>query len=167
MAHSGELLGLLVCARRRATPPFTEEEERVLSELARQVGLALHNSRLDSALQASLDDLRVANDELQRLAARIVAAADQSRRQIERNLHDGAQQHLVALAVKLGLARQLVEADPADGRDVARGAARRRAGRRSPSCASSRTASTRRCSWTAAWAKRCGPPPTAPCYRPR
>ena len=37
----------------------------------------------------------------------------QSRRQIERNLHDGAQQHLVALAVKLGLARQLLDADPA------------------------------------------------------
>src|SRR6185437_1735175 len=44
--------------------------------------------------------------------ARIVATADQSRRQIERNLHDGAQQHLVALAVKLGLARQLVDSDP-------------------------------------------------------
>ena len=83
---------------------------------------------LDTALQASLDDLRVANDELRASRARIVAAADQSRRQIERNLHDGAQQHLVALAVKLGLARQLVEADPGDGRDAARGAARRRAG---------------------------------------
>ncbi len=77
--------------------------------------------------------------------ARIVAAADQSRRQIERNLHDGAQQHLVALAVKLGLARQLLDADPAtvgpmleelrgDAQDDAHA-----------SCASSRTASTRRC----------------------
>ena len=73
----------------------------------------MHNSRLDTALQASLDDLRVANDQLSASRARIVAAADQSRRKIERDLHDGAQQHLVALAVKLGLARQLVEADPA------------------------------------------------------
>jgi signal transduction histidine kinase len=112
MAHSGELLGLLVCARNEGDAAFTEEEERVLTELARQVGLALHNSRLDSALQASLDDLRVANDDLTASRARIVAAADQSRRQIERNLHDGAQQHLVALAVKLGLARQLLDADP-------------------------------------------------------
>ena len=63
--------------------------------------------RLDTALQASLDDLRVANEELHASRARIVAAADRRRRQIERNLHDGAQQHLVALAVKLGLARQL------------------------------------------------------------
>ncbi len=69
MAHSGELLGLLVCARAEGDAAFTEEEERVLTELARQVGLALHNSRLDTALQASLDDLRVANDELQRVAS--------------------------------------------------------------------------------------------------
>jgi signal transduction histidine kinase len=113
MAHSGELLGLLVCARSEGDAAFTEEEERVLTELARQVGLALHNSRLDTALQVSLDDLRVANEELIASRARIVAAADHSRRQIERDLHDGAQQHLVALAVKLGLARQLLDADPA------------------------------------------------------
>ncbi len=112
MTHSGELLGLVVCARRPDDQPFSEEEERVLTELARQVALALHNSALDSALQASLDELQVANDELRASRARIVAASDQSRRQIERNLHDGAQQHLVALAVKLGLARQLIDGDP-------------------------------------------------------
>src|SRR6476660_1882791 len=109
--HSGELLGIVLCARTAEQPAFSEEEERVLTELARQVALALHNSALDTALQASLDDLRVANDELRASRARIVATADQSRRQIERNLHDGAQQHLVALAVKLGLARQLVDGD--------------------------------------------------------
>jgi signal transduction histidine kinase len=113
LVHSGELLGVVLCARDPEQTPFTEEEERVLTDLARQVALALHNSALDTALQASLVDLRIANDELRASRARIVVAADQSRRQIERNLHDGAQQHLVALAVKLGLARQLVEADPA------------------------------------------------------
>ncbi len=113
MAHSGELLGLLVCERLPDAAPFTEEEERVLSELARQIALALHNTRLDTALQASLDDLRIANEQLRASRARIVAAADQSRRRIERDLHDGAQQRLVALAVKLGLARQLLDKDPA------------------------------------------------------
>jgi signal transduction histidine kinase len=113
LTHSGELLGFIVCARTAEQQPFTDEEERVLTELARQVALALHNSALDTALQASLDDLRLANEELRASRSRIVAAADQSRRQIERNLHDGAQQHLVALAVKLGLARQLVDSDPA------------------------------------------------------
>jgi signal transduction histidine kinase len=110
VAHSGELLGLLVVVR-RPEETFGEEDERVLAELARQVGLALHNVRLDSALQASLDELRQKAEELQASRARIVAAADAERRRIERDLHDGAQQRLVALAVKLGLARRLVDAD--------------------------------------------------------
>jgi signal transduction histidine kinase len=111
LVHSGELLGLIVCARAVDQQQFSEEEERVITELARQVALALHNSALDTALQASLDEVRVANEELLASRARIVATADQARRQIERDLHDGAQQHLVALAVKLGLARQLVDGD--------------------------------------------------------
>jgi signal transduction histidine kinase len=110
VAHSGSLLGLVVVAR-RPDESFSEEEERVLAELVRQVGLALHNVRLDSALQASLDELRHKAEELQASRARIVAAADAERRRIERNLHDGAQQRLVALAVKLGLARRFVGTD--------------------------------------------------------
>ena len=87
----------------------------------------------------------IANEELRASRARIVATADQSRRQIERNLHDGAQQHLVALAVKLGLARQLVDADPRRARRRCSKSCAATRRRRSPSCASSRTASTRRC----------------------
>ncbi len=112
VAHSGDLLGLLVVERTADGAPFTEDDERVLTELARQVGLALHNVQLDSALQASLDELRLQAEELRASRARIVATADQARRQIERDLHDGAQQHLVALAVKLGLAKQLLESPP-------------------------------------------------------
>jgi signal transduction histidine kinase len=92
-----------------ADSAFTEADDRPLVELARQLGLALHNVRLDSALQASLAELAERNVELQASRLRIVAAADASRRAIERNLHDGAQQHLVALAVKLGLAQQIAE----------------------------------------------------------
>ena len=113
VVHSGILLGLIVAERAPDAIPFTDESERVLTELARQVGLALHNVRLDSALQASLEALQERNQELQASRLRIVTAADESRRGIERNLHDGAQQHLVALAVKVGLARQLMDADPA------------------------------------------------------
>jgi GAF domain-containing protein len=104
-AHSGELLGLLVVERARDDDHFAEEDERVLAELARQVGLALHNVELDSALQESLEHLEVANEELRASRARIVATGDAERRKIERNLHDGAQQHLVALAVNLRLAQ--------------------------------------------------------------
>lgn len=112
VTHSGQLLGLIVVERRADGDAFAEEDERVLTELARQVGLALHNVALDSALQASLDEVRRQAEELRASRARIVATADAERRRIERDLHDGAQQHLVALAVNLRLARDLVEEDP-------------------------------------------------------
>jgi signal transduction histidine kinase len=114
VAHSGLLLGFIVVTRKPDSEPFTETEDTVLTEIARQIGLALHNVQLDTALQASLDELRIRNQELQDSRARIVAAGDSERRKLERNLHDGAQQHLVALAVKLRLARDAVEDDPAD-----------------------------------------------------
>jgi signal transduction histidine kinase len=107
IAHLGDLLGLIVVARPADRGPYGEEDDRLLADLARQVGLALHNVRLDSALQESLEQLRRRNAELAASRARVVAAADESRRRIERDLHDGAQQHLVALAVKIGLAQQV------------------------------------------------------------
>ena len=91
---------------------FTEEDDRVLTELARQVGLALHNVQLDSALQESLENLKRANEDLRASRARIVATGDAERRKIERNLHDGAQQHLVALAVNLRLTKDILADDP-------------------------------------------------------
>jgi signal transduction histidine kinase len=112
VTHAGQLLGLLVVRRVADAAPFADADDRVLVDLARQVGLALHNVNLDTALQASLAELKERNAELQASRARIVSAADASRRTIERDLHDGAQQHLVALAVRLGLATQIVEADP-------------------------------------------------------
>jgi signal transduction histidine kinase len=117
ITHSGELLGLIV-VERPPDAPFSDEEEQVLATLARQVGLALNNVRLGSALEASLDELQLQADELRASRARVVAAADAERRRIERDLHDGAQQHLVALAVNLRLARELAESDPAGARAV-------------------------------------------------
>nr|MBA3311448.1 hypothetical protein [Nocardioidaceae bacterium] len=112
IVHLGELLGFIVAERGADGADFDDEQDRVLTDIARQLGLALHNVRLDAALQASLDELQVRNAELVASRARIVAAADESRRRIERNLHDGAQQYMVAMAVKLGLTRQLLDADP-------------------------------------------------------
>jgi signal transduction histidine kinase len=114
LAHAGMLLGFIVVTRKPDGEPFTETEDTVLTEIARQIALALHNVQLDTALQASLDELRVRNQELQVSRARIVTAGDNERRKLERNLHDGAQQHLVALAVKLRLARDAVEDDDTD-----------------------------------------------------
>jgi signal transduction histidine kinase len=112
ISHLGKLLGLLVVRRPAGARAFSEDEEASLAELARHTGLALHNVRLDGALQASLEELRRRNAELQASRTRIVAASDQARRRIERDLHDGAQQHLVAMAVRIGLARSLIEDDP-------------------------------------------------------
>lgn len=114
VTSSGELLGLIVARRRVDGDQFSEEEERVLTELARQVALALHNVQLDSALQASLDEVRRQADELRVSRARIVATSDEARRRIERDLHDGAQQHLVAMSVNLRMARDLTEDDPVE-----------------------------------------------------
>ena len=80
--------------------------------------LAAHNKQLDAALQQSLDDLRRQAAELQASRARIVAAADSERRRIERNLHDGAQQHLTALAIKLRLVSDLAEQDHAQAKTL-------------------------------------------------
>ncbi len=118
ISYGGDLLGLVVVERPTTEPPFTEKEDLVLTELSRQVGLALHNVRLDSALQSTLDEVRRQAAELRASRSRIVAAADAERRRVERDLHDGAQQHLVALAVNVRLVRDLVREDP----DAAAGA---------------------------------------------
>jgi signal transduction histidine kinase len=111
--NSGDLLGLIVVRRPEGAPLFTEADDQALGDLGRQVGLALHNVRLDSALQESLDEVQRQAEELRASRTRIVAAGDAERRRIERDLHDGAQQHLVALAVSLRLAREAAERDPA------------------------------------------------------
>ena len=110
--NAGELLGLLVVERAPSAEPFSEDDDRILGDLAREVGLALHNMHLDAALQDTLAELRVQAAELRESRARIVVSGDAERRRVERNLHDGAQQSLVALAIGLRLARDLLESDP-------------------------------------------------------
>lgn len=82
-------------------------------DLVRAVGgaaaLTLENERLAAELRARIEELRASR-------ARIVDAADAERRRLERDLHDGAQQRLVALALDLRLASASVESDPAGAR---------------------------------------------------
>ena len=118
ISHGGELLGLIVVERPAEADAFSEEDDRVLTELARQAGLAFHNVQLDAALQTTLDELRKQADELRESRARIVATGDAERRRVERDLHDGAQQHLVALAVNLRLAQDIMADDPAAGAEM-------------------------------------------------
>ena len=95
----GELLGALSVAM-PASDPMNPAKERLVRDLAAQAGLVLRNVRLIEELRASRQ--------------RLVAAQDEERRKLERDLHDGAQQQLVALAVQLKLARTMVERDPAE-----------------------------------------------------
>jgi signal transduction histidine kinase len=77
---------------------------KLVVDLSRQAGLVLRNVRLIAELRSSRH--------------RIVAAGAPRRRRLERDLHDGAQQQLVALAIKLGLAERLVDADPEKAREL-------------------------------------------------
>ena len=93
--------------------PFTGSDERALADVARRLAIVLRNRALDEALQTTLADLRRTNADLQASRTRLVRTADAERRRIERDLHDGAQQHLVALAVGLRLFRDTVpKSDP-------------------------------------------------------
>jgi signal transduction histidine kinase len=85
------------------------QDPELVEAVAAAAGLALENERLEAALRARLEDLRASR-------ARIVEAQATERRRLERNLHDGAQQRLVALALELGMAEARLDANPA--RDV-------------------------------------------------
>jgi len=106
--HQGELLGALTVTKRRGES-LTPIEIKLMDDLAHQAGLVLKNVGLSADLQARLDDLRASRQ-------RLVAAQDNERRRLERNLHDGAQQHLVAIKVKLGLVEMLLTRDPLKAR---------------------------------------------------
>ncbi|HEX9095398.1 MAG TPA: histidine kinase [Candidatus Dormibacteraeota bacterium] len=109
--HQGEALGELTL-KKRPGEPLTPVEEKLLNDLAAQAGQLLRNARLTAELQARLDEISVQAVELRASRQRIVAVQDAERRRLERNIHDGAQQHLVALAVKLRLAATIVKRDP-------------------------------------------------------
>jgi len=94
--HREELLGAL-SLRKPPGERLTPSEDHLARDLASGAGLVLRNVRL-------IEDLRASRQ-------RLVTAQDAERRRIERNIHDGAQQQLVALAVKLGLAESLVVKD--------------------------------------------------------
>jgi signal transduction histidine kinase len=101
--HQGELLGALSIVKQPGES-MGATELKLVTDLAAQAGLVLRNARLSSELLRRLDELKASRQ-------RLVAAQDQERRKLERNIHDGAQQQLVALAVKLRLAQQFVDRD--------------------------------------------------------
>ncbi len=102
--HQGELLGALSIVKRPGES-ITPTEEKLVRDLAAQAGLVMRNVALTEQLMDNIGQLRASRQ-------RLVHAQDEERRKLERNLHDGAQQQLVALTVKLRLAGALVDRDP-------------------------------------------------------
>jgi signal transduction histidine kinase len=108
--HQGELLGALSVSKRPGEA-LTPTEDRLLADLAAQVGLVLKNAGLREQLLARLEEIRASRQ-------RLVAAQDAERRRIERNIHDGAQQQLVALAIKLSITESMIGTDTEGEREL-------------------------------------------------
>ena len=109
--HHGELLGAL-SINKRPGEALTPIEEKLMTDLAAQAGIVLQSVRLSAELQARVTEISQQAAELRASRQRIVATQDAERRRLERNIHDGAQQNLVALTVKLRLATTLARRDP-------------------------------------------------------
>jgi signal transduction histidine kinase len=101
--YHGELLGAITIRMPR-DEPLKPAAQQLVIDVASQAGLALSNAGL-------IEDLRASRQ-------RLVAAQDEERRRLERNLHDGAQQDLVALAIKLRLASMVVAEGDTEARDL-------------------------------------------------
>jgi signal transduction histidine kinase len=104
--HQGDLLGALT-VEMPANDPLDPARRQLMDDLAAQAGLVLRNARLIEELRASRQ--------------RLVVAQDEERRKLERNIHDGVQQQLVALSVQLRLAEQLAARDTIRAQEVLRG----------------------------------------------
>jgi len=105
LAHGDELVGRIECGP-KVEGEWQRSDQDLLETLGRQAALAIRNAHLAAELSLRLEEL-----EASRL--RIIRAEDAERRRIERNIHDGVQQDLIALMAKIGLARTQLGGDPA------------------------------------------------------
>ena len=129
--HEGRRIGAIVHDAELA------EERDLVRAVGATAALTLENERLDAELRARVDELHASR-------ARIVTAGYAERRRLERDLHDGAQQRLMALGINLRLARDLVTSDtqrrPRCSTRLSKSSTKRRV-----NCASWRAGFTRRC----------------------
>jgi signal transduction histidine kinase len=99
LAYQAGEVGRLVLAPRSLGEEFTASDRRLLEDIARQAGVAVHAVRL--------------TDDLRRSRERLVAAREEERRRLRRDLHDGLGPQLAAQTLKVGSARSLYPRDPA------------------------------------------------------
>jgi signal transduction histidine kinase len=93
--------------------PSLEDEPQLLDAVSAAAAIALENARLHAELRARLDELHGSRQ-------RVLEAGQQERQRLERNLHDGAQQRLIALRLELGLLEERLDADPDSKRRLGR-----------------------------------------------
>ncbi|MCU1601124.1 MAG: putative Histidine kinase, partial [Frankiales bacterium] len=115
--YGGQVYGVFRLQERPGVP-LSSVEERLFTGLAAQAGLVLRLAGLRADLAARHDDLARRTSELRSSRERLIAAQDDERRRLERDIHDGAQQHLVALAVNLRLVEVVLGKDPERARGL-------------------------------------------------
>ncbi|HEV8420744.1 MAG TPA: histidine kinase [Actinomycetota bacterium] len=111
LSHQGETLGTIECGP-KTEGAFSEQDWELLEDVARQAALGIRNARLTAELSARLAEIEAQATELRASRARLVHAQDAERRRIERNIHDGVQQEVVALMARARLARNQLGRDP-------------------------------------------------------
>ena len=111
LVYGGEMVGRLILGPRAGDETFGPADRRLLEDLTHQIGVAAHAVRLsDEALRLSAD--------LQRSRERLVAAREEERRRLRRDLHDGLGPQLAGLTMTAEAARDLVSADPERAREL-------------------------------------------------
>ncbi|MEZ0284868.1 MAG: sensor histidine kinase [Thermoleophilia bacterium] len=93
--------------------PSLGDDAQLLAAVTAAAGIAIENTRLQVELRARLEELKGSR-------ARVIEAGQSERQRLERNLHDGAQQRLIALSLELGMLEQRVAADPEAGASIER-----------------------------------------------
>ena len=113
------VLGRIECGP-RSDGPLLAEDRRLLAYFAAQAAVGVHNLHLAAELSRRVEEVRVQAAELAASRDRVVAGQDAERRRIQRILHDGVQQEIVALSARAGLVRQqLLRGDPAAAEGLA------------------------------------------------
>jgi signal transduction histidine kinase len=106
VVHRGDVIGALSLTK-APNDPITPEDRDLLSDVAAGAGLLLRNIGLNRELEERAAEVRESR-------RRLIAAQDAERHRLERDLHDGAQQQVVALKVKLGIAKTIAQREEAD-----------------------------------------------------
>ena len=105
LTTAGVLCGVLAVVK---PVPFGDEDHALLEQLATRLAPVVENAQLGEQLSETLDSLRQQANDLQASRSRLVSAGDEVRRRIERDLHDGVQQQLVALTLSLGICERML-----------------------------------------------------------